>query len=179
MYKWTTDRFVRYDARVGYTRSASSLAVFTNAGSLKVAIAFFQVSASGSFRTQSPIYRWDGASFSLHQEISTNGPVDVEYFEFAGNQYLVFANSKSTVDVFQWDNSRFNSSPVQSIAISSVQSAKPYTIDGNGKKLTVTLYHTSTLNLGFVKFMKIVFLKLVANQNSAYLYFVLSGHFSQ
>lgn len=148
VYKRTTDvdRFVPYDARIDNTRSASRLAVFTNAGSLKVAIAFFQDSASGSFQTLSPIYKWEAASFSLLQEISTNGAVDVEYFEFAGNQYLVFANSKSTVDVFQWNSLQFGSSPVQSIAISNVQTAKPYTIDGNGKKLIDTFCLTSTLN---------------------------------
>lgn len=146
VYNWTTDRFVPYDARIDNTRSASRLTVFTNAGYLKVAIAFFQDSASGRFRTQSPIYKWETASFSLLQEIGSNGAVDVEYFEFAGNQYLVFANSKSTVDVFQWNSLQFSSSPVQSIAISSVQTAKPYTIDGNGKKLTDTFCLTSILN---------------------------------
>ena len=124
-----------YNANIDNTRSASSLAAFTNAGSLKVAIAFFQDSASGSFQTQSPIYEWSSNSFTLLQEISTNGPVGVEYFEFLGNQYLVFANSKSTVDIFQWNGLRFSTPPEQSIAVSYIRSAKPYIVGSNGKTI--------------------------------------------
>ena len=133
VYKWVTDKFTLQNANIDNTRSASGLAVFTNAGRLKVAITFFQDSASGSFTTKSPIYEWRSNSFSLLQEIDTNGPVGVEYFEFSGNQYLVFANSKSTVDIYLWNVNRFNSAPEQRIAISDVQSAKPYIIGGNGK----------------------------------------------
>lgn len=135
IYKWATDRFIAAQSvSIDNTRSASGLAAFTNAGTLKVAIAFFQDSASGSFATKSPVYEWRSGSFSLLQEIDTNGPVGVEYFEFSGRQYLVFANSKSTVDVYLWSGSRFNSVPDQRIPGSNVRSAIPYVIGGNGKK---------------------------------------------
>ncbi|XP_068693739.1 adhesion G-protein coupled receptor V1-like isoform X3 [Montipora foliosa] len=136
VYRWATDKFMPYNANIDNTRSASSLAAFTNAGSLKVAIAFFQDSASGSFQTQSPIYEWSSNSFTLLQEIRTNGPVGVEYFEFLGNQYLVFANSKSTVDIFQWNGLRFNTSLEQSIAVSDIRSAKPYIVGSNAYLVT-------------------------------------------
>lgn len=113
------------------TRSASSLAVFVNAGTLKVAIAFFNDSASSqSYQTKSPIYEWRTNTFALLQEIDTNGPLDVEYFEHKGGQYLVFANSKASVEIFQWTGSRFNS--VQLLATSNVLSAKPYAVLSNG-----------------------------------------------
>ena len=133
VYKWVTDKFTPQSVNLDNTRSASGLAVFTTAGTLKVAIAFFHDSASPSFQTKSPIYEWRSNSFVLHQEINTNGPVGVEYFEHSGTQYLVFANSKSTVDIYRWNGNKFNTVAEQSIAISDVQSAKPYIIQGNGK----------------------------------------------
>ena len=72
----------------------------------------------------------------LLQEIDTNGPVAVEYFEHNGEHYLVFANSKSTVDIYRWNVNKFDAVAEQSIPISNVQSAKPYIIQGNGKNTT-------------------------------------------
>ena len=42
----------------------------------------------------------------------------------------MFANSKASVEIFQWAGSRFNS--VQLLATSNVLSAKPYTVLSNG-----------------------------------------------
>ncbi len=134
VYKWQGGKFVPQNVNLDNTRSASSLAVFENAGTLKVAIAFFNDSASSlSFQTKSPIYEWRTSSnaFVLLQEIDTNGPLGVEYFEHRGQQYLVFANSKSSVEVFQWNGNRFSS--VQTLPTSYVQTAKPYSVNGNGK----------------------------------------------
>ena len=133
VYKWVTDKFVAQNVNIDSTRSASGLAVFVTSGTLKVAITFFQDSASGLFQTKSPIYEWNANSdsFVLLQEINTNGPVGVEYFEHSGGQYLVFANSKSTIDIYRWNVNNFVAE--QSIPVSNVQSAVPYTILGNGK----------------------------------------------
>ena len=133
VYKWQANKFVLQNANLDNTRSASNLAVFENAGTLKVAIAFFDDTASSkSYQTKSPIYEWETSTntFVLLQEIDTNGPVGVEYFEHKGGQYLVFANSKASVEIFQWSGSRFNS--VQLLPTSHVLSAKPYTLLSNG-----------------------------------------------
>ena len=133
VYKWQANKFVLQNANLDNTRSASNLAVFENAGTLKVAIAFFEDTASSkSYQTKSPIYEWKTSTntFVLLQEIDTNGPVGVEYFEHKGGQYLVFANSKASVEIFQWSGSRFNS--VQLLPTSHVLSAKPYTLLSNG-----------------------------------------------
>ena len=134
VYKWQGGKFVPQNVNLDSTRSASGLAVFKNAGTLKVAIAFFNDSASSqSFKTKSPIYEWRTSSnaFVLLQEIDTNGPLGVEYFEHKGQQYLVFANSKSSVEIFQWNGNRFIS--VQVLPSSYVQTAKPYAVNGNGE----------------------------------------------
>lgn len=133
VYKWAVDRFTPENVNIDNTRSASNLAVFVTAGTLKVAIAFYHDKASGSFQTKSPVYEWRTSSFSLLQEIDTNGPVGVEYFEHSGQSYLVFANSKSTVDIYRWNSNRFDTAAVPSIPIQNVQSAKPYVMQGNGK----------------------------------------------
>lgn len=134
VYKLQGGTFVAQNVNLDNTRSASGLAVFENAGTLKLAIAFFNDSASSqSFQTKSPIYEWrtNSNSFVLLQEVDTNGPVGVEYFEHKGGQYLVFANSKSSVEIYRWNGNRFNS--VQVLPTSYVQSAKPYVAQGNGK----------------------------------------------
>lgn len=98
-----------------------------------MAIAFFNDTASSqSFQTKSPIYEWKTSTnrFALLQEIDTNGPLGVEYFEHKGGQYLVFANSKASVEIFQWNRNRF--SRVQILPTSHVLSAKPYALLGNG-----------------------------------------------
>ena len=133
VYKWAVDRFTPENVNIDNTRSASNLAVFVTAGTLKVAIAFYHDKASGSFQTKSPVYEWRTNSFSLLQEIDTSGPVGVEHFEHSGQSYLVFANSKSTVDIYRWNSNRFDTAAVQSISIQNVQSAKPYVMQGNGK----------------------------------------------
>ena len=133
VYKWQGGKFVLQNANLDNTRSASSLAVFENSGTLKVAIAFFNNSASSqSYQTKSPIYEWTTRTntFVLLQEIDTNGPLGVEYFEHKGGQYLVFANSKASVEIFQWNGNRFNS--VQLLSTSHVLSAKPYALLSNG-----------------------------------------------
>lgn len=135
VYKWQGGRFVPQNVNLDSTRSASGLAVFETAGTLKVAIAFFNDSTSSqSFQTKSPIYEWKTNSFVLLQEIDTHGPMGVEYFEHKGQQYLVFANSKSSVEIFQWKTDRFSS--VQVLHTSSVQTAKPYAVDDKGKILS-------------------------------------------
>ena len=141
VYKWAVDRFTPENVNVDNTRSASNLAVFVTAGTLKVAIAFYHDKASGSFQTKSPVYEWRTNSFSLLQEIDTNGPVGVEHFEHSGQSYLVFANSKSTVDIYRWNSNRFDTAAVQSISIQNVQSAKPYVMQGNGKCIRESFEH--------------------------------------
>ena len=137
VYKWQGNKFVLLqNANLDNTRSASNLAVFENAGTLKVAIAFFNDTASSqSFQTKSPIYEWKTSTngFVLLQEIDTNGPLGVEYFEHKGEQYLVFANSKASVEIFQWNGNSFNS--VQLLPTSRVLSAKPYALLSNGNIL--------------------------------------------
>ena len=134
VYKWQGGKFILQNANLDNTRSASSLAVFENAGTLKVAIAFFNDSASSQrYQTKSPIYEWktSTSTFALLQEIDTKGPLGVEYFEHKGGQYLVFANSKASVEIFQWNGNRFSS--VQLLPTSHVLSAKPYAVLNNGK----------------------------------------------
>ena len=137
VYKWQGGKFVPQNVNLDSTRSASGLAVFENAGNLQVAIAFFNDSTSSqSFQTKSPIYVWNtnSNSFALLQEIDTRGPTGVDYFEHKGEHYLVFANSKSSVEIFQWNRNRFSS--VQVLHTSSVQTAKPYAVDDKGKILS-------------------------------------------
>ena len=114
--------------------------MFETAGTLKVAVAFFNDSAnSQSFQTKSPIYEWNtiSESFALLQEIDTSGPVGVEYFEHKGKHYLVFANSKASVDVYRWSSNRFVSEQV--LLADGVQSAKPYIMQGNGEIRTLCI----------------------------------------
>ncbi|PFX17387.1 G-protein coupled receptor 98 [Stylophora pistillata] len=138
VYKWQGGSFVLQSVNLDNTRSASGLAVFETAGTLKVAVAFFNDSAnSQSFQTKSPIYEWNtiSESFALLQEIDTSGPVGVEYFEHKGKHYLVFANSKASVDVYRWSSNRFVSE--QELLADGVQSAKPYIMQGNAYLVTV------------------------------------------
>lgn len=140
VYKWQNGSFVLHEANLDNTRSASGLAVFEIDGTLKVAIAFFNdTSKSQSFQTRSPIYEWNTNSNSavLLQEIDTNGPVGVEYFEHKGQHYLVFANSRASVDVYRWNGNRFISE--QALPASGVQSAKPYLMQGNGERRTICI----------------------------------------
>ena len=127
------DRFVPQNVGLDKTRSASALAIFENSGTLKVVISFYHDSVSDSFNTKSRVYEWQSDSFLLIQEIDTNGPVGVEHFEHRGQHYLVFANSRSSVEILRWTRGKFSS--IQTLPTVNVRSAKPYILHGNGKKI--------------------------------------------
>ena len=66
-------------------------------------------SSTASYTTDSKIYKWNGYTFSPHQDIPTTGAVDWKYFTIDGDHYLVVANcytgSSHTANsiIYKWD----------------------------------------------------------------------------
>ena len=106
------------------------MAVFTINGVQLLAVSSFHNKPTNSYQTKSPVLKWEGGSFRPYKEISTIGPIGVQYFEQGGEHYLVFGNSKGGVAIHQWKIDKFVL--MQSLPTSSVKSVYTYKFDGKG-----------------------------------------------
>lgn len=130
VYNLEDGLFKDHSKLVEQTRAASGLTVFTINGFQMLAVSNFYDSVGKTFETKSPIYRWNGNQFELKQEISTKGPIDVEYFAQDGEHFLVFANTKGGVAVHKWTSGGFIL--VQTIRTVEVKAAKAYRYNSKG-----------------------------------------------
>ncbi|XP_020901971.1 leucine-rich repeat LGI family member 2, partial [Exaiptasia diaphana] len=134
VYRWQSGRFVDQNADFE-TRAASGLAVFSINGDKLLAVSSFHNKVSNSFQTNSPILKWQSGSFKSYKEVSTNGPIGVQYFENGGEHYLVFGNAKGPATVHKWKTDKFEL--VQSLPTSSLKSVYAYNFDSKAQLCTV------------------------------------------
>merc|ERR1711924_239056 len=78
VYKWNGARFVEFQSIP--TRGARSWESFEISGEHYLAVANTR-DGSGSYNTDSKIYKWNGTRFDEFQSIATNSAYDWESFE--------------------------------------------------------------------------------------------------
>ncbi|KAL9989075.1 hypothetical protein ACROYT_G003583 [Oculina patagonica] len=92
VYKWSGSHFLKFQTM--QSRRAFRAKFFRVRGHVFLAFADPTLPRPGknNYNIKSPIYKWDGAKFTLFQEIPTYGALDMCPFEVNGEIFLAIAN---------------------------------------------------------------------------------------
>ncbi len=109
IYKWEGGQFISYQQIP--TVGAFDWEFFSINQEHFLCVANYQ-DDDDNYNLESVIYRWNGSSFVVLQEVFTNGATDWEFMEIANNYYLVVAAYKDGIEhnidsklyIFQEDN---------------------------------------------------------------------------
>ncbi len=116
-----------------------------------VALANVRTSFSGNYRLNSPIYRWEGDSLVLLQNIQTSGATSLQYHKMNGEHFLFVSNysNGSTRNVnsqlFKWNGLQFEF--YQNVATSGAHDSDLFTIGEEHFLIVTNLYNGQSHNI--------------------------------